>query len=59
MGTVLDEKRDLRRLRGADALLGWATALTTALLSPTLGIAAGAALALVLRAFSARSHKTF
>eukprot|EP00613_Pedinella_sp_CCMP2098_P069448 CAMPEP_0171922422 /NCGR_PEP_ID=MMETSP0993-20121228/21087_1 /TAXON_ID=483369 /ORGANISM="non described non described, Strain CCMP2098" /LENGTH=471 /DNA_ID=CAMNT_0012560075 /DNA_START=13 /DNA_END=1428 /DNA_ORIENTATION=- len=44
MGTVLDDKRTLRSLRGVDRFLAWTTAAATALSSPTLGIVLGCAL---------------
>ena len=45
IGTVFDEKRSLRNLKGVDRFLGFATAFATAFTSPTIGIIIGCALA--------------
>ena len=54
---VLDDKGSLRGLRDMDALLGWATAATTALSSPTYGIIMGCALAAFCKAMAHESKR--
>jgi hypothetical protein len=45
------DPKDLKALKGLDAIEGWATALATALASPTIGFGFGIVLSIVLSFF--------